>query len=83
MIPETLYLKGFAGIRAGLGRDECTLDLGELAGDARLVAFSGPNGAGKTTVMDNLSPTGCCPRARRASVQPDSPSTSTWCRRNA
>ena len=35
MIPETLYLKGFAGIRAGLNRDELSLDLVQLAGDAR------------------------------------------------
>ena len=56
MIPETLHLKGFAGIRAGLGRDELSLDLVQLAGDAELVAFAGPNGTGKTTVMDNLQP---------------------------
>ncbi len=56
MIPETLYLKGFAGIRAGLNRDELSLDLVQLAGVAELVAFAGPNGAGKTTVMDNLQP---------------------------
>ena len=56
MIPETLHLKGFAGIRAGLGRDELTLDLAQLVGDAQLVAFAGPNGIGKTTVMDNLQP---------------------------
>jgi DNA repair protein SbcC/Rad50 len=54
MVPEQLYLKGFAGIRAGLKRDELTLDLGQLAGDASLVAIAGPNGTGKTTVMDNL-----------------------------
>lgn len=56
MIPEALYLKGFAGIRAGLNRDELSLDLARLADDARLVALAGPNGAGKTTVMDNLQP---------------------------
>jgi exonuclease SbcC len=56
MIPETLYLKGFAGIRAGLNRDELTLDVTQLVGDAQLVAFAGPNGTGKTTVMDNLQP---------------------------
>jgi hypothetical protein len=28
MIPETLHLMGFAGIRAGLGRNELSLDLG-------------------------------------------------------
>ncbi len=56
MIPETLYLKGFAGIRAGLNRDELTLDVTQLVGDAQLVAFAGANGTGKTTVMDNLQP---------------------------
>jgi DNA repair protein SbcC/Rad50 len=55
MIPEMLYLKGFAGIRAGLNREELSLDLVALAGDAELVAFVGPNGAGKSTV-DNLQP---------------------------
>jgi exonuclease SbcC len=48
MIPETLHLKGFAGIRAGLKRDELTLDLAQLAGDAQLVAFAGPNGPHQT-----------------------------------
>jgi exonuclease SbcC len=56
MIPEILHLKGFAGIRAGLNRDDLTLDVMQLVGDAQLVAFAGPNGAGKTTVMDNLQP---------------------------
>jgi exonuclease SbcC len=56
MIPEKLTLKGFAGIRAGMKRDEFTLDLASLAGDAQLVALAGPNGTGKTTVMDSLTP---------------------------
>ena len=56
MTPIKLTLRNFTGIRAGLGRDELTLDLAELAGDAVLVAISGPNGTGKTTVMDNLHP---------------------------
>src|ERR1700682_3229140 len=69
MIPETLYLKGFAGIRAGLNRDELTLDLTQLVGDAQLVAFSGPNGTGKTTVMDNLQPYRLLP-SRASSFSP-------------
>jgi hypothetical protein len=56
MIPETLYLKGFAGIRAGLNRDELTLDIAQLVGDAQLVALSGANGTGKTTRMQPNSP---------------------------
>jgi exonuclease SbcC len=54
--PLKLTLKGFAGIRDGMGRDVITIDLEALAGDASLVALVGPNGAGKTTVMDNLHP---------------------------
>jgi exonuclease SbcC len=69
MIPESLRLKGFAGIRAGLGLDELVLDLVHLAGDAQLVAFSGPNGTGKTTVMDNLQPYRLLP-SRASSFSP-------------
>jgi DNA repair protein SbcC/Rad50 len=69
MIPETLHLKGFAGIRAGLKRDELTLDLVQLVGDAQLVAFAGPNGTGKTTVMDNLQPYRLLP-SRASSFSP-------------
>ncbi|MDR1661423.1 MAG: DNA repair protein [Azoarcus sp.] len=56
MIPLCLTLKGFRGIRDGLGRDELTLDIKRLAGDAELVAIAGSNGRGKTTVLDNLHP---------------------------
>ena len=56
MIPEKIYLKGFAGVRDGLHRDEYTLDLTQLPVDAQLVAIAGPNGAGKSTLMDNLHP---------------------------
>jgi len=56
MRPLSLRLKGFRGIRDGLGRDELTLDLAALVGDASLVALVGSNGRGKTTVMDNLHP---------------------------
>ena len=56
MEPLRLTLKGFRGIRDGLGLAELTLDLERLAGDAQLIAIAGPNGSGKTTVMDNLTP---------------------------
>lgn len=56
MQPLMLTLKGFRGIRDGLGLSELTLDLERLAGDAELIAIAGPNGSGKTTVMDNLTP---------------------------
>lgn len=56
MQPLMLTLKGFRGIRDGLGLSELTLDLERLAGDAQLIAIVGPNGSGKTTVMDNLTP---------------------------
>ena len=56
MNPIKLTLRNFTGIRAGLARDEITLDLAALVGNAMLVAISGPNGTGKTTVMDNLTP---------------------------
>ena len=56
MQPLCLTLKGFRGIRDGLGRDALTLDLERLAGGAELVAIAGANGRGKTTVMDNMHP---------------------------
>ncbi len=56
MSPESLRLKGFRGIRDGMGRDEFVLDLTRLPAEASLVALSGPNGRGKTTLMDNLHP---------------------------
>ena len=56
MTPEKIYLKGFAGVRDGLHRDEYTLDLTQLPAEAQLVAIAGPNGVGKSTLMDNLHP---------------------------
>lgn len=56
MKPVLLTLKGFRGIRDGLGRDELTLDFEALGGDAQLIAIVGKNGRGKTTVMDNMTP---------------------------
>ena len=56
MQPLRLTLKGFRGIRDGLGLDEITLDLERLADGAELIAIAGPNGSGKSTIMDNLLP---------------------------
>ena len=56
MQPLSLTLKGFRGIRDGLGRDVLTLDFERLADSAELVAIAGANGRGKTTVMDNMHP---------------------------
>jgi exonuclease SbcC len=56
MQPLSLRLRGFRGIRDGLGLDELTLDLERLADGAALVAIAGANGRGKSTVMDNLHP---------------------------
>jgi exonuclease SbcC len=56
MRPLALTLKGFRGIRDGLGRDEIAFDLEELVGDAQLVALAGMNGRGKTTLIECLHP---------------------------
>jgi len=56
MRPVSLTLKGFRGIRDGLGRDVIDLDFERLAGSAQLIAIVGSNGRGKTTVMDNMTP---------------------------
>jgi DNA repair protein SbcC/Rad50 len=56
MQPLSLTLKGFRGIRDGLGRDVLTLDFEKLADGAELVAIAGANGRGKTTLMDNMHP---------------------------
>lgn len=52
----SLTLKGFRGIRDGLGRDALSMDFERLADGAELVAIAGANGRGKTTVMDNMHP---------------------------
>ena len=56
MKPVSLYLRGFRGIRDGLGREELSLDFAALADGAQLIAICGANGRGKTTVLDNLTP---------------------------
>lgn len=55
-VPRQITLKGFKGIRSGMGRETLTLDLDAIVGDAALVAIAGANGRGKTTLMDNLHP---------------------------
>jgi exonuclease SbcC len=54
MLPCRLKLRGFIGIRDGLGLDEIEIDFSNIDGD--LVAIVGPNGAGKTTLLDNMHP---------------------------
>lgn len=56
MQPLKLTLKGFRGIRDGLGLEELTLDLERLTDSAQLIAIAGANGRGKTAIMDNLHP---------------------------
>ena len=56
MRPRSLTLKGFRGIRDGLGLDTLTLELDRLADGAELVAIAGANGRGKTTIIENLTP---------------------------
>ena len=56
MQPLKLTLKGFRGIRDGLGLPELTLDLERLANGAELIAIAGANGSGKSTIMDSLVP---------------------------
>ena len=51
MQPLLLTLKGFRGIRAGLGLDALTLDFERNADGAQLVAIAGANGRGKTPVI--------------------------------
>lgn len=48
-----LALKGFIGVKKGLGLDEIELDLSGLNG---LIALSGKNGAGKTSILESLQP---------------------------
>ncbi len=50
---ESLKLKGFVGIKKGLGLDEVSLDLSGLSG---LIALSGPNGKGKSSVLECMTP---------------------------
>lgn len=69
MQPLSLTLKGFRGIRDGLGRDELTLDFEQLADDAQLVAVVGGNGRGKSTLMECMTPYSTMP-SRAAAAGP-------------
>ena len=69
MQPLSLTLRGFRGIRDGLGRDELTLDFERLAGDAQLVAIVGANGRGKSTLMECMTPYSTMP-SRAAAAGP-------------
>jgi exonuclease SbcC len=69
MQPLKVTLKGFRGIRDGLGRDELTLDFERLAGDAQLVAIIGGNGRGKSTLMECMTPYSTMP-SRAAAAGP-------------
>lgn len=52
----SLTLKGFRGIRDGLGLNALTLDFEALCDGAELVAIVGANGRGKSTLLDNMHP---------------------------
>jgi exonuclease SbcC len=54
MKPISLTLKGFKGIRDGLGREAIELDFEALAGDAQLVALLGRNGRGKSILLGGV-----------------------------
>ncbi|MGB9808437.1 MAG: hypothetical protein ACPLSA_00120, partial [Caldanaerobacter sp.] len=53
MKPLYLKLKGFKGIKYGLGKDALELDLRGYSGE---VCLAGPNGSGKSTVLQNMHP---------------------------
>ncbi|MCK9520745.1 MAG: hypothetical protein M0R74_17235 [Dehalococcoidia bacterium] len=46
---QSVKMRGWIGLKKGLGIDELSLDLSGING---LVALSGPNGKGKTTLME-------------------------------
>jgi len=50
---QKFRLRGFTGIKKGLGLDEIRIDFSDLYG---LIAISGDTGSGKTTIMENLQP---------------------------
>lgn len=51
---KSIKLKGFRGVKAGIGIDELFIDLSALPDG--LIAITGPNGSSKTTILDNLHP---------------------------
>lgn len=57
MRPIKLKLRGFKGIRSGVGKESISIDFTTAVPiSAKIVALKGPNGSGKTTVMDNIHP---------------------------
>lgn len=50
---EKLRLKGWTGIKKGLGKEEIEIDFSNITG---LIALSGQNGVGKSSVLENLGP---------------------------
>ncbi len=59
-------LKGFIGIKQGLGLDEISVDLSGVNG---LIAFDGPNGKGKSTLLEaGLQPYRCL-ASRKGALQ--------------
>lgn len=54
MKPISLRLRSFRGIRAGMGKEEISIDFSSLP--SGIIAITGGNGTGKTTVLDNLHP---------------------------
>ena len=50
---KKLRLRGFTGIKRGLGLEEISIDFSNVTG---LAAFAGANGLGKSTVLENLHP---------------------------
>ena len=56
MIPLSLTLTGFKGIRDGLGRETISINFADLTQGAELVAITGRNGRGKSTILDNMTP---------------------------
>lgn len=70
MKPISLRLKGFIGIKKGMGLDELTLNLSDLP--AGIIVLSAANGSGKTTILDNLSPYRVMPyKANRGNYSPN------------
>lgn len=68
MRPRSLRLKGFLGIKAGLGVDDITIDLSSLP--PGIVVLSGPNGSGKSTLIDSLTPYRLMPYRAGATYSP-------------
>ncbi len=50
---QSVKLRGFKGIKKGMGLDEIELDFRDVAG---MIAISGPTGIGKSTIIENLHP---------------------------